>query len=90
MTRSARKRTSGNVRPTNTQIIVQSDQSLCCSHEETLHTWVSKTRPMNILVTPRELQINLYLRLGYIIEGTFSDLAAYMIFVDVFYILLFQ
>ena len=32
----------------------QSDQSLRCSHEETLHTWVSNMRPVKILIRLRE------------------------------------
>ena len=29
---------------------VQSDQNVCCLHEETLHTWLSKMHPMKILI----------------------------------------
>ena len=33
---------------------VQSDQSLRCPHEETLHPWLSKMRPVKILIRLRE------------------------------------
>ena len=29
---------------------VQSGQSLCCPHEETLHPWLTKMHPVNILI----------------------------------------
>ena len=32
----------------------QSDQSLCCPHEETLHPWLIKMRPVKILIRLRE------------------------------------
>ena len=35
----------------------QSDQSLCCPHEETLHPWLSKIRPVKILVIHRLIWI---------------------------------
>ena len=35
-------------------VSAQSDQSLRCPHEETLHPWLPKVRPMNILIRLRE------------------------------------
>ena len=32
----------------------QSDQSIRCPHEETLHSWLSKMRPVTILIRMRE------------------------------------
>ena len=32
----------------------QSDQKLCCPHEETLHPWLSKMRPVKILIRLRK------------------------------------
>ena len=32
----------------------QSDQSLRCPHEETLHPWLSQKRPVKILIRLRE------------------------------------
>ena len=36
---------------------VRSDQSLRCPHEETLHTWLSKIRPVKILIRLRECAV---------------------------------
>ena len=45
MSRSVRKRTLGHVRPARIQLsllFAQSDKSLCCPYEETMHPWYSK------------------------------------------------
>ena len=35
----------------------QPHQSLCCSREETLHTWLSKLRPVKMLIRLRECKL---------------------------------
>ena len=54
---NVRKRTLRHVRPTKTQIrlrIAQSDLSLRCPHEEILHPFLSKKRPVMILIRLHE------------------------------------
>ena len=52
--------------------------SLCCPHKKSLHPWLSKMRPVNILIRLRFgfAQSNLNLRSTHMSEGTFSDVAA--------------
>ena len=42
----------------------QFDQNLHCPYEETLHTWLSKMRPVKILIR---------LHNAHLLKGTFSD-----------------
>ena len=53
----------------------QSDQSLRCPHDETLHSWISKMRPVKILICANA-QADLYLRWTHMSEGTFSGFVA--------------
>ena len=46
----------------------QSNQSIRCPHEETLHPWLSKMRPVKVL-SDRNL------RLVHLPDSTFSDVA---------------
>ena len=79
MNRNVRKRTFLHVRPSKTQIgraSAQSDQSLRCPHEETLHPSLSKICTVKIL----NVQTDLNLNLAHIFEGTFLDIAAPVFF----------
>ena len=51
----------------------QSDQSLCCTHEETLHHWLSTKRPVKILI---RLIWNVA---GHMSVGALSDVAAHKV-----------
>ena len=53
--------------------IPPSDQSLRCSHEETLHAWVSKMRPVRILIRLRNAQAYLNIRCIYISAAGAGD-----------------
>ena len=53
---------------TRVTLRIRSFISLCCQHEETLHTWLPKMYPVKIL--------NLNLRGMHKSEGTFSDVVA--------------
>ena len=60
MGRNVRKRTFWHMRPTEAQIsllIPHSDQSLRCPHEVTLHSWLSKLRPVKFLISDSSLGI---------------------------------
>ena len=53
---------------------VQSDQILRCPHEETLHPWLSKMRPVNILIRLRvHVQTDQNFCSSQRFEGTISD-----------------
>ena len=55
----------------------QSDRSLRCPHEETLHPYISKMRPVKILISLRiHAQADLNLRWANMSEGTFSSVVA--------------
>ena len=57
MSRDVRKHTFWHAHPTRlkpTCLSAQSDKSLRCPHEETLHPWLSKMRPVRILIRQRE------------------------------------
>ena len=41
-----------------TSILAQSDQSLCCPHEVTLHPWPSKMHPVKILIRAQLFKAN--------------------------------
>ena len=50
----------------------QSDQSLRCPHEETLHTWLSQMRPVKILISLRESEFSLGAHVLRYLFGCFS------------------
>ena len=55
----------------------QSDQSLCCLHEETLQPWLTKIRPVTILIRLCEYASWSESSLGAHVQSTFSDVAAH-------------
>ena len=58
-------------------VCMQSDQSLHCPHEETLHT-LSKMHPLKILIRLHNAQADLNLCWVHLSKGIFSDLVALM------------
>ena len=54
----------------------QSDQSLRCPHEETLHPWLSKLRMVKVLIRLRECADWSESSLGAYVQRLFSDAAA--------------
>ena len=53
--------------------------SLRCPHEESLHPWLSKKRPVKILIRLRECAVWSESSLGAHVRGMFSDVAAHML-----------
>ena len=75
MNRNVRKRTFLHVRTTKTAH-AQADQSFRCPHEETLHPWLSETRPVKTLIESINAQVDRKLRRTHMSEGTISNVAA--------------
>ena len=71
------------MRQTSACASVQFDQSLCCTHEEILHLWLSKMRPVEILMSAHKwyrsacafTQADLNLLCELMSMGTISDVA---------------
>ena len=62
ISRNVRKCTFWNTEANQPAHMPHSDQSLCCSHNETLYPWLTKMRPGNILIHILLAEIQLSLR----------------------------
>ena len=54
-------------------------------HEDILHPWLSKKRPVKFLIRLRECAGCLNLRWAHMAKGTFTDVSAYFIHVHISY-----
>ena len=64
--------------PNEDSACAQSDQSLRCSHEETLQPWLSKMRSVKILIRLRRSGADLELHCPHMPEDTLSHGAAHL------------
>ena len=67
--------------PNEASACAQSDQCLCCPQEETLHPYITKMRPVKILIglDCTNAQADLSLRWAHMSEGTLSDVLSHFI-----------